>query len=91
LLGFVCATISTALSTWLYVHALYTGGYPVHYTFKDGYSGFHPVEWRLIQWGGLAALAGIVFAVASGGTGRTVVAVISVLNLLSWFGDAMSL
>jgi hypothetical protein len=91
LLGFVCATISTSLNTWLYVHALYTGGYPIHYGFKDGYSGFHPVEWRFMQWGSLTALAGTVSAVAGRGKGRFVLAGISIFDLLCWYFDAMSM
>jgi hypothetical protein len=36
-------------------------------------------------------LGGIVCAVTGSGKGRVVLAGISILNLLSWFGDAMSL
>ena len=91
LLGFVCAAISTLLNTWLYVHARYTGGYSIHFTFRDGYSGFHPIELRFMQWGSLTALVGIVCAVASTEMSRVVLAVISLLNLLMWPADAMSL
>jgi hypothetical protein len=74
LLGLVCATVSTVLTSWLYVHAMYTGGYAIHYGFKDGYSGFHPVEWRFMRWGSLTALAGIVCAAVGQGKGRIVLA-----------------
>lgn len=89
--GLVCATISTVLNTWLYVHALYTGGYAIHFGFRDGYSGFHPVELRFMQWGSLTALAGIVCAVVGGRKNRILLAVISTLNLLTWIGDGLSL
>jgi hypothetical protein len=91
LLGFVCATISASLNTWLYVHAMYTGGYPIHLAFRDGYWGFHPVEQRFIQWGTLTALVGLVCSVAGVGKNRAVLGVVSLLNLLMWFSDAMIL
>jgi hypothetical protein len=64
---------------YLYVHALYTGGYPF----------YHPVELMCIRWGGLTALLGIV--AVSVGKGRGVpLPIISVLNLLIWFAAAMA-
>src|SRR5277367_462699 len=87
LMGLGCATISTVLNTWLYVHALYTGGYAIHFGFRDGYSGFHPVELRFMKWGSLTALAGIVCAAVGGRKNRILLAVISILNLLTWTGD----
>jgi len=78
--GILCTTISATLSVFLYVHALYTGGYPF----------YHPVELRCIRWGSLTALLGIVAAIAGKGRGRIPLAVISVLNLVMWFADAMA-
>jgi hypothetical protein len=78
--GLVCATVSTALNVYLYVHAMYTGGYRL----------FHPVEFMCIRWGTLTALLGIVGSIAGKGKGRVLLTVISVLNLLTWFGDAMA-
>jgi hypothetical protein len=78
--GILCATISVTLRVFLYVHALYTGGYPF----------YHPVELRCIRWGGLAALLGIVAAIVGKGRGRIPLAVISVLNLVMWFAAAMA-
>jgi hypothetical protein len=89
--GLVCATVSTALSCYLYVHAMYTGGYPIHMGFKDGYSGFHPVELLCIQLGAVTALVGVVCTSTGKGTGRMAVRVIAILNLLGWFVDAMAL
>jgi hypothetical protein len=58
LVGFLCTTLSVVLNVYLYVHALYTGGYPF----------YHPVELMCIRWGSLTALLGIV--AASVGKGR---------------------
>jgi hypothetical protein len=80
LVGFLCATLSVMLNNYLYVHALYTGGYRF----------YHPVELMCIRWGTLTALLGIVFAIAGKGRGRIPLAVISALNLLLWFADAMA-
>jgi hypothetical protein len=78
--GILCATISVTLSVFLYIHALYTGGYPF----------YHPVELRCIRWGTLTALLGIIAAIVGKGRGRIPLAVISVLNLAMWFADAMA-
>jgi hypothetical protein len=80
LVGLLCATLSTVLDVYLYVHALYTGGYPF----------YHPVELMCIRWGTLAALLGIVAAIVGKGRGRIPLAVISVLNLMLWFAAAMA-
>lgn len=57
LVGLLCGTLSVALNVFLYVHALYTGGYPF----------FHSVELMCIRWGTLTALLGIVAACAGKG------------------------
>jgi hypothetical protein len=80
LAGILCATISVALNVFLYVHALYTGGYPF----------YHPVELRCIRWGTLTALLGIAAAIVGKGGGRIPLAVISVLNLVMWFAAGMA-
>jgi hypothetical protein len=80
LAGILCATISVTLNVFLYVHALYTGGYPF----------YHPVELRCVRWGLLTALLGIVAAIVGRGRGRIPLAAISVLNLVMWFADAMA-
>ena len=89
--GLICATVSTALSCYLYVHALYTGGYPIHPGFKDGYSGFHPVELLCIQLGSGTALVAIICAITGKGAGRITLGVIAILDLLGWFVDVMAL
>jgi hypothetical protein len=80
LVGILCATISVTLSVFLYVHALYTGGYPY----------YHPVELMCIRWGTLTALLGIVAAIVGKGRGRVPLAVLSVLNLVMWFAAGMA-
>jgi hypothetical protein len=80
LAGLLCATLSTTLDVYLYVHALYTGGYPF----------YHPIELMCIRLGTLAALLGIVAAIVGKGRGRIPLAVISILNLMLWFAAAMA-
>jgi hypothetical protein len=80
LVGLLCITVSVALSVYLYVHALYTGGYPF----------CHPVELMCIRWGSLTALLGIVAASVGKGPGRVPLAIISVLSLMMWFAGAMA-
>jgi len=70
------------LSVFLYVHALYTGGYPLYLD--------HPVELMCIKWGFFTALLGIVAAIVGKGRGRIPLAVISVLNLVMWFADGVA-
>ncbi|MEQ1354267.1 MAG: hypothetical protein ABLT11_09630 [Candidatus Acidiferrum sp.] len=77
--GLVFATLSTVLSSFLFVHAAFTGGYPF----------YHPVEPLCIRYGSLTALLGILASIAGNGALRLVVAAISTLNLLIWFADAM--
>ena len=79
-LGMVSATVSTAVNVYLYVHALYTGGYPF----------YHPTELLCLRWGSLTALIGIVAAMTGFGKARILLAIISLLNLLGWFGDALA-
>jgi len=76
----VCATVSTALNVYLYAHALYTGGYPF----------YHPTELLCLRWGSLTALIGVVAAMTGFGKGRILLAIISFLNLLGWFADAVA-
>src|SRR4029077_15914448 len=52
--GLCLATISTSLSIFLLVHAVFTGGY----------SFYHPIELFCIRFGGLTALLGIITSIA---------------------------
>jgi hypothetical protein len=78
--GLFCATVSTVLSAFLFIHAVITGGYPF----------YHPVELFCIGAGSLTAVLGIVAAVAGKGNVDGHVAVISMLNLLLWLIDAVA-
>jgi hypothetical protein len=78
--GLCFATVSTVLSIFLYVHAVVTGGYPL----------FHPIEIFCIRLGSLTAFIGLMSAIVGKGKIRIHVAVISILNLLLWFMDAMA-
>jgi hypothetical protein len=80
LAGILFATISLTLNVFLYVHAMYTGGYPY----------YHPVELMCIRLGTLTALLGIVAAIVGKGRGRIPLPVISVLNLVMWFAAGMA-
>jgi len=80
LVGLLCATLSVGLNVFLYVHALYTGGYPF----------FHSVELMCIRWGTLTALLGIVAASVGKGRGRAPLAAISALNRVLWFAASMA-
>src|SRR6267143_5627847 len=75
--GLGCATISTALDTFLYIHAVFTGGYPL----------FHPAELACIRLGSLTAMLGIICGLAGKGRLRLSVTIISIFNLLVWFSD----
>jgi hypothetical protein len=57
---------------------------------RAGYPFYHPVELMCIRWGSLTALLGILAASVGKGRGRIPLAIISVLNLLMWFADAMA-
>ena len=78
LAGLCFATASTGLSAFLFVHAIFTGGYPY----------YHPVELFCIFIGGLTALLGLMAALHGKGKLRLPVATISILNLLLWLYDA---
>jgi hypothetical protein len=78
--GLIATTISTGLNVYLYVHASYTGGYPF----------YHPVEMACIRVGWLAALLGILAAGVGYGRSRIPVVVLSILNFLLWFMDALT-
>ena len=78
--GLCFATSSTILSAFLFVHASITGGYAF----------YHPVELFCIRVGSLTALLGIVCALMGKGKLRIHVAVVSVMNFLLWFADAMA-
>jgi hypothetical protein len=80
LVGLCLATFSTALSIFLLVHAVFTGGY----------SFYHPAELFCIRFGGLSALLGTVASIAGKGSSRLYVALLSTLNLLLWFTDAVA-
>jgi hypothetical protein len=72
------ATFSTALSVFLFIHAIITGGYPF----------YHPVELFCIRFGFLTALLGLVASIVGKGRLRFHVATISTVNLLLWLVDA---
>ena len=78
--GLSCATLSTALSAFLFIHAVIT----------DGYTYYHPVELFCIRAGTFTALLGTVGAVAGKGNVDGHVAVISILNLLLWIIEGVS-
>jgi hypothetical protein len=77
--GLCCASVSTVLGEFLYIHATLRGGYPF----------FHPVELFCIRLGMLTAVLGIVSTVMGTGRVRLHVVIISALNLLLWYLDAM--
>jgi hypothetical protein len=77
--GLCCASVSTVLGEFLYIHATLRGGYPF----------FHPVELFCIRFGMLTAVLGIVSTVMGTGRVRLHVAIISALNLFLWYLDAM--
>ena len=79
LAGLCFATASTGLSAFLFVHAIFTGGYPL----------YHPVELFCIFIGGLTALLGLVAALHGKGKLRLPIAAIAILNLLLWLYDAL--
>lgn len=80
IVGLCFATISTALSAFLYIHAVFTGGY-----------GFYdPIELFCIRVGALTSLLGLAASFVGKGRLRIPVAVISSLNLLLWFIDAVT-
>ena len=64
----------------VFIHATVTGGYPFYY----------PVELFCIRVDSLTALLGLVAALTRKGKLRLPVTVISILNLLLWFMDAMA-
>lgn len=76
----LCATISTALSEFMYVHDAYTGGYPF----------YHPVELFCIRFGFLSASVGVLLSVTSRGMTRINILAISVVNLALWYIDGMA-
>jgi hypothetical protein len=78
--GLSFVTIFSILASFLYVHAVITGGYPY----------YHPIEMLCMGIGALTALAGLAAAIAGKGKVRISVAVISMLNLLLWFIDGVS-
>jgi hypothetical protein len=78
--GLSFATLSTGLSVFLFVHAAFAGGYPF----------YHPGELFCIRFGSLTELACLVSAMVGKGKPRPHVAVISTLDLLLWFLDAVA-
>jgi hypothetical protein len=79
-IGLGLVTISSTLSVFMFIHAGITGGYPF----------YHPVELFCIRLGTLTAIIGLVAALAGKGKPRFSVVLISAINLLIWFGDAMA-
>jgi predicted membrane protein len=80
IVGLCAATVSTILSVFLLVHAQFTGGY----------SFYHPVELFCIRYGALTALVGLVASFIGKGRVRLHLAVVSTINLLLWFMDAVA-
>jgi hypothetical protein len=78
--GLCCATASTALGAFMTIHAAITGGYPF----------YHPVELLCIRLGSLTALLGLICAITGKGRLRLHVTIISAVNLLLWFADAIA-
>ena len=78
--GYCFATVSTVLSAFMFVHATFTGGYPF----------YHPVELFCIRVGTLTALLGLVATIFGKGRLRLPGGIVSGLNLLMWFADAMA-
>jgi hypothetical protein len=79
-IGLSFATISSILSEFLYVHAVFTGGYPL----------FDPVGLFCLRIGTMAALLGLAAALLGNGKLRLPIAAISIFNLLLWFVEAMA-
>jgi len=77
--GLSCATISTALVEFLFIHAVLTGGYPF----------YHPLEILCIGIGMLAAILGMIGSGMAGGRFRFHLIVISALDLALWILDSM--
>lgn len=77
--GLCSATVSTILGAFLFVHATVTGGYAF----------YHPVELFCIRVGSLTALLGLAAGLTGRAKVRLAVTVISTLNLLLWFMDAV--
>jgi hypothetical protein len=80
LTGLSLATFSTALATFLLVHASYTGGY----AFYD------PVELFCIGFGFLAAILALVISLVGREKLGFHVAAVSAVNLLLWIIDALA-
>lgn len=78
LVGLCLASVSTLISAFLYVHAAFTGGFPLN----------SAIELLCINAGTLSALLGLVGAFVGAGKLRVPVFIISALNLLLWFIDA---
>jgi hypothetical protein len=79
-IGLCFATISSILSEFLYIHAIFTGGYPL----------FDPVGLFCLRIGTLASLLGLATALVGNGKLRLSIAAISIFNLLLWFVEAMA-
>ena len=64
----------------MYVHAAYTGGYPL----------FHPIEMVCIQYGFLSAFLGSLISIVGKGIPRIHILAISLVNLALWYADGMA-
>jgi hypothetical protein len=80
LVGLCFLTFSSALSLFMWVHAVITGGYPF----------YHPVELFCIRYGGLTALLALIAAGIGKGKVRPHIAVMAACNLFTWFADAVA-
>jgi hypothetical protein len=54
------------------------------------YPFYYPIELLCIRWGFLAGLLGLVASIVVKGKLRLHVAAISIVNLPSWFGEAVA-
>ena len=80
--GFCVVTVSTVLSAFIWVHAVFTGGFPLIPPSR--------IELFCILMGGLTALLGLIASFAGKGKLRLPTAIASVVNLCLWFLDANS-
>jgi hypothetical protein len=80
--GFCVATVSTALSAFIWIHSIFTGGFSLIPASR--------IELFCIAAGSLTALLGLVASLLGKGRLRLPTAIASVVNLCLWFLDANS-